>query len=636
MQTSSKQLNVSFKMLEFINGFHTPKKKLTIDEWAEQNILLPTNTAEPGRYTCSRAPYQREIMKVMSPSSPVREVVLCWGSQNGKTTIENNIMFYYAKEYPVPQAFGFSDDKNLKNYIQNKFDPLLEANVGVKNILASAGGRGSGNTMNSKTYPGGFIKFLSGKSEASLRSDSVRVFVADEFDAWGITKGGNPEKLLKKRTNTFGNRAKIIISSTPLNTSITYDILKRSTFNKFFLPCPTCGEYFTLGMDNFHWTNNDNGIITQAWFECPHCNSAIKNEDKIDLLPKGKWMPTNPKANPLEQGFYLPTFYAPPGWISWKDIAQEYYDACLTDSGVDHEKMTTFYNTILAQPYVVGSESNDWRIMYEANLSSIYSRGTIPNWVNILTTGSDVQGNRIETTLMGWGFRGRHITLDHYVFNLGKDEDMESLDNSAWTAYRENILNGQWQRDDGLAMSSLANAIDRSYKSSTVSQFYINLTAQEKQVCFPVRGYDRMTGFIPAVKFDKREGLTDAKFWDVPVDPLKRQIFDHLHMKDNEEHTIAFMPFYPADFDQEFYEQLFSEMQIMRNKHLVWEKIRARNEILDTHVYNYAMFYLCGLGTWKDEDWNGIAESQKELLQRKTEIQATYSRKRRFSNGYTL
>jgi len=612
------------------------KERLPIDRWSEETIMLPTNTAEPGRYSCERAPYQRRIMQVMSPESPTRQVVLCWGSQNGKTTIENNIMFYYAKEFPVPQAFGFSDDANLKNYIKNKFDPLLEANPHIKQVLSAQGGRGTGNTMTSKTYPGGFIKFLSGKSEASLRSDSVMVFVADEFDAWGLTKGGDPEKLLKKRTNTFGTRSKIIISSTPLNESITYNILKRSTFNKFFLPCPTCGGFFTLDMDNFHWEANDNGIITQAWFECPHCNGVIKNEDKITLLPKGEWRPTNPKADPLDEGFYLPTFYAPPGWIGWKDIAQEYYDACLTDKGVDHEKMTTFFNTILAMPYRVGSENTDWRIYYESNLNSPYSRGVIPNWVNVLTTGSDVQGNRIETTLMGWGLRGRHIVIDHYVFMLAKDEDMESLDNTAWNAYRDNILNGQWEREDGYVLQSLANAIDRSYKSSTIAQFYTELSPQERQVCFPVRGYDRMTGFVPSLKFDKREGLRDAKFWDVPVNPLKRQIFDHLHLKDNEQHTVAFMPFYPSDFDQEFYQQLFSECEIMRNKKLVWEKVRDRNEILDTHVYNYAMFYSIGLGTWKDEDWLGLADAQKEQLNRSKVQNMGGNKRRNFSRGYIL
>lgn len=587
-----------------------------IDVWAEKNVMLPTNTSEPGRYSADRCPYQREILQVMSPESPVNHVTLCWGSQNGKTTCENNIMFYYMDEYPAPMAFGFSDDNNLKEYIKKKFDPSLEANPQIKNRLRAAGGsKSSGNTLTSKIFPGGFIKFLSGKSEASLRSDSVMIFIGDELDAWGITKGGDPIALAEQRTNTFGSRAKICLSSTPLNESIIYNDLEKSTNKHFMVPCPCCNELMEFDMDNFRWAE-ENGRVIKAWMECPHCHNMIFNEDKVDLLPKGKWVATNPNADPQHQGYYLPTFYAPVGWKSFKKIASEYYNARYGNNGsVDYNLMTTFYNTVLAKPYIVGSESQDWRILSEKSLDSPYQRGKIPSWVNILTTGSDVQGNRIETTLMGWGFRGRHIPIDHYVFYIEQDQNMEMLDNPAWTKYVQLILNGTWFREDGLEMTALANAIDRSYKSTVISEFYITLSAEERERCFPVRGYERMTGFIPTLKYDKREGLRDARYWDVPVNPLKRQVYDHLALKDNDEGTVAFMPIYPADYDQEFYMQLFSETEVLENKKLIWKKNRDRNEILDTHVYNYAMFYQLGLGTFKDEDWLALAEAQREQLE---------------------
>lgn len=585
---------------------------LPIDQWAEQNVLLPSNTSEPGYYNASRAPYQRQIMRDMSPSSPVRKVILVWGSQTGKTTSENMTMLFYMKENPAPIGFGFSDDGNLKNYVKHKFDPLLESNPTIKQILKASGGKGTGDALDSKTFSGGFIKFFSGKSAAALRSDSFMVVIGDELDEWGLTKDGDPVKLIEKRTNTYGDRAKICLSSTPKNISPITKILKESTFNKYFVPCPSCGKPFSLEMEYFNWAEAD-GIIQEAWFECPHCHNIVKNEDKLFMLPKGRWMPTNEKADSTNQGYYLPSFYAPVGWISWKTIAQEYYDACLTPKGVDYDKMTVFCNTILAIPYVVGSESQDGKLFYDKSLESHYKRGSIPTWVNFLTTGSDVQGNRIETTLMGWGFRGRHLVIDHYVFMLDKDEDIESLDNQGWIQYRTQILNGSWEREDGLVMKTLANGLDRSYKPDTISAFYISLTAEEKGRFYPVRGYERMAGFVPSKKFVKSEGLTDAAFWDVPVNNIKHQVYDHLKLKDNAEGTVAFMPFYPSDFDQEFFLQLFSECEVEERGKTLWKKNRDRNEILDTHVYNYGMFYLIGLGGLKDEDWNGIAESQKEI-----------------------
>ena len=613
-------------------GLHF-KKPMPILDWVEQNMHLPSNTSEGGRYRSDRCPYQKQPLMDMSPDSPVQTVVLDFGSQTGKTTVEGNAMGYHVVECPAPMVFGFSDDNNLREYVRKKFDPMLEANPLIKDRLKAVGGRGSGNTLTSKIFPGGFIKFVSGKSEASLRSDSAMLFFADELDAWGVTKGGDPIQLIDARLTTFGSRAKKIMSSTPLNDSLIWKEMLKTTNNHCMIPCPCCGKDMEFNLDNFRWEAK--GLaVKEAWMECPTCHNIIRNEDKLKLLPKGRWVPQNPDADPLEQGYYLPAFYAPVGWKSWRMIAKQYLAALEEQKEARYEKMTAFYNTILALPYVIGSGSQEWREIYDKSLESPYHRGGIPEWVNVLTTGSDIQANRIETTLMGWGFRGRHIALDHYVFHLGSDEDMETLDNPAWQAYREHILNGTWTREDGFIMQSLANAIDRSYKSSAVSQFYISLTAYEKSVCFPVRGYERMTGFIPSKKFDRREGLHDAAFWDVPTSPLKRQVYDHLRLKDNENGTVAFVPFYPADFDEEFYQQLFSENEVLQNKKLVWVKNRTRNEILDTHVYNYAMFYMLGLGQNSDEDWIGIAEAQKETVRRDNKPLPTYSRT--YSDGVSL
>lgn len=612
-------------------GYRRPRPLL---EWVQENISLPSNTTEKGRYRADRCPYQKQPQTDMSPDSPVQTIVLDFGSQTGKTTMENNAMCYYMVEYPAPMVFGFSDDSNLREYVRKKFDPLIDANPAVRDRLKAVGGRGSGNTLTSKIFPGGFIKFVSGKSEASLRSDSAMLFFADELDAWGVTKGGDPIQLIDARLTTFGSRAKKILSSTPLNDSLIWEELKKTTDNRYEVPCTCCGEFFEFSMDTFRYSTSSSGTVTDAWMECPACHNIMRNEDKLTMLPKGRWVPRNPDADPLEQGYYLPTFYAPVGWKSWRQIAKQYHAALDEVKEARYEKMTAFYNTVLAMPYVVGSGSQEWRERYEMSLESGYRRGVIPDWVNVLTTGSDVQANRIETTMMGWGFRGRHIAIDHYVFHLGDGEDMESLDNPAWTEYRERILNGRWTREDGFVLQSYANALDRSYKSSTIAQFYISLTAQEKEVCYPVRGYERMTGFIPSKRFDKREGLRDAAYWDIPVSPLKRQVYDHLRLKDDADGMVAFLPTYPADFDEEFYMQLFSENEVMENRRLVWKQNRDRNEILDTHVYNYAMFYLLGLGQYRDEDWLGTAEAQREFLLRGNKV--TQVIRRQFSDGVTL
>ena len=130
--------NSSLWLKNILIDAFTPKKKKTITEWLESpGLILPNNTAEPGKINIARTPYMFDILDKMSPENPTKEVILVFGSQMGKTTIENAIMCYYIEEDPSPMAFAFSDDGNLGGYIKNKFDPLLAANPRIKSLLRS-------------------------------------------------------------------------------------------------------------------------------------------------------------------------------------------------------------------------------------------------------------------------------------------------------------------------------------------------------------------------------------------------------------------------------------------------------------------------------------------------------------------
>lgn len=618
-----------------------PKELKTIDRWIDDgNLMLPSNTAEPGLYSLGRAPYQREILRRLSPEDPAQIVFLVFGSQLGKTTVELATMNYYISQTPCPIAFAFSDEGNLKNFVKNKFDPMLSANSSIKSLLRSEG-RSSADSLNSKQFPGGFLKFLSGKSEASMRSDSVRVIIADEVDGMGTTKGGDVLSMLLKRTTTYGDNRKVCLSSTPLNDGVIYDYLLSSTHNKYFVRCPNCGESMLFELQNFRWKNEGANII-DAWMECPHCEHHIHNEDKIAMLKPengAEWHETNPNAPKTRQGFYLNTFYAPVGWTSWREIAEEYYQAGFTEKGVDVDKMRTFYNTILGLPYKQGAETNDWRIKYEESLKSPYKRGDVPSWINFITTGSDVQGNRIETKIIGWGRRGRHLTIDYKVFMVPNDEDISLQNGEAWLNYQNEIINGQWEREDGLILKSIANALDSGYQPETVYALYQSLSPEEKSRFFPIKGSDTLTGYAPVKKTVKKAGFTGVNYWQVPVSVIKQSVFINLAEKDNEAGTKAFIPFFPCDFDQEFFMQIFSEVYVAKGRRMQWEKTRDRNEGLDTAVYNYAMFHLMGLAMLSDSDWDDIISAQADIAKNANTVKKPKARnrtRRRLSQGVQI
>lgn len=597
------------------SSYLSPPVNEDIPTWASHAFFLPSETSEPGLYNVNRAPYQYEILKAMSPKSHVREVVLSWGAQMGKTICEQIGMQYYMAAYPRPQAFAFSNDGELKAFVKTKFNPYLAVNSEVKRVLGR-NTRTSGDTLDEKLYPGGFLRFISANTEANMRSYSVAVLFADEIDTYPSDVGGNgsPILQLKKRTNAFADTRKIIFSSTPANSdSKILSLMEESTYNKYFVKCPHCQNLFTFEFENFHYDTNAEGkTVTDAWFDCPSCGLVFHNGDKTELLKAengAKWMSTNTSASEDRQGFFLPSFYAPVGWLSWMDIAQEYLDAINASEEDRLFRLIAFNNTVLCRQFNEVGDRPEERPLIQRGADSLYKRGIAPNWVDVITTGADVQKNRVEVTVMGWGKRLRHIPIDHYIIALPPKQEITDLNNIVWKEYKERIIDGVWEREDGCVLQSVANALDRGYESRTIDNFYRAVASE--RLC-PVRGVSlpKGTSVTPSLKHAHTQRGADATpYYDVPVDQIKRVVYQSL-LADRTYENYLYTDF-PQGYSTEFFDQLLSEHIVVNRKTGLeqWEKIRDRNEVLDCFVYNFAMIYLLQVDSLTDEEWDELAQS---------------------------
>lgn len=589
------------------------KEGRTIPEWiSDSGIMLPSNSTEPGLWRIDRAPYQKAILDALSPQGQAREVYLVFGSQMGKTTIENGVMAYYMDEDPAPIGFAFSDDGSLKDYIRFKFDPFLSANPRIKGLLRSEG-TGRADSMSAKQFPGGFLKFMSGKSPSDMASNTIRIIMMDEVERMGITKEGDPRDLLRRRMNNFESDTKMCISSTPTNKGIIWNYLRESTYRKYFVPCPHCGYRFPFELEWLRWKIRDgsDGVVEDAWFECPECRRQISETNKAKMLEKGEWIVTNPDADPEKDGYWLPSFNAPQGWISWKKIAQEYTEACMTSQGLIPERMTAFYNTVLAMPYEPGTGDQDWRRIYADSQKSDIRRGEVPSDVCFLTTGGDIQKNRIEVSLFGWSMMGRHYAIDHIIIPVSEDDPLSNPYSESWKLYHDYIF-GTFVREDGIEIMTAANALDSSYRPEDVYGFNAGLTAFEQTKFFPVKGQIRESESgelpIPVKRFGHRSMQT--AFWAVPTSKIKQRIFEHLSPEKPD--NSPFKPIFPLGYDETYFQQLCSERFVQKSRgRWEWEKIRDRNEVLDCRVYNYAMFYLLGLHSFTPEAWKELSTALK-------------------------
>ena len=570
-----------------IQAYLEPAKRQTIPQWMAENFRFPSDTSEPGLYNIRRAPYQIDVLTAMSPQSPARQINLCFGAQMGKTICECGAMAYYSYAYPRAQGFAFSNDGELKSFVKTKFDPIMRANPLIKAKFGQ-GARSTGDTVSEKLYPGGFLKFLSANTEASMRSYSVAVMTADEIDTYPANVGGNgyPITQLTKRTNTFAVTRKLIFSSTPANDySLILRLMKQSTFRKYFVPCPHCQEKFTFELEYFNYRTSDGDQeVVDAWMECPKCGYLCHNREKTWMLDPengAEWIATNPDAPRDNEGYFLPSFYAPEGWLNWVQIAQEWHNArTQKDEAKRLNLLVAFYNTVLCRQYHELMDTPDTRVIMQRGADSLQKRGVAPSWVNVVTTGGDVQKNRIEVTVMGWGRRMWHTPIDHYILNVPPGEEITDLDGTVWKEYFEKIIRGMWEREDGFVLRSIANGLDRSYESRTIDNVFRRYQAE---TFHPVRGVSDPRGLsVVPVRKQTRTNREDTPvvYYDVPVDQIKAVVYRDL-VKKRGDGVYSYVDF-PDGYSEEFYDQLVSEHLILNPKTNLqqWEKIRDRITLL--------------------------------------------------------
>jgi len=151
---------------------------------------------------------------------------------------------YILHHVPAPVLAVQLTVELAKRFSRQRIDPLLEETPALRDRVAPARARDSGNTMLSKEFPGGILVLTGANSAVGLRSMPARFLFLDEVDIYpGDIEGeGDPIALAEARARTFGWRRKAFLVSTP--TIAGRSRIEReyaaSDQRRYFLPCPHC------------------------------------------------------------------------------------------------------------------------------------------------------------------------------------------------------------------------------------------------------------------------------------------------------------------------------------------------------------------------------------------------------------
>lgn len=606
-----------------------PPPPLTVSEWAQLHRVVTAPTPAPGPWRNERTPYLAGIMDCLSPSSAAREIDVMKGTQMGVTEAAVNVVGYYSHQAPTSGLIVLPSKDLAAEWSRIRLTGLFENTPVLANLLAPSRNRHTrSNTLYSKRLAGGAgtWKIAWSSSGKVLRSTPAAIIIADEVDGFVITipGEGEPVELLRKRFTNFA-RGKFLRISSPIDR--TSSRIERGFLEGdqryYFVPCPTCGHRQRLTFAGLHWEKGRPGTVTCT---CIACQQAIPEHHKKAMLAAGIWVATRdePKIaaegfadsrevahilermqDELHPSFHLPSLYSP--WFKWKTLAAD-YDA----SRNNPEKHKVFVTTTLGETWVDRGEAPDWEKI--AARRQPYEEGVVPRGVLFLVAGADVQEDRIEVEVVGYG-RGKESWSVAYMVLMGDTNTA-----GPWKMLEE-VLARDWLTADGGEEKTLpiaVLAVDSGYRSSKVYEFArrhpqaahgpAGSRIAKMRTVVPTKGGGDAFRVISKVSnadaARKRRGI---KIVTIGTPAVKQDIYDCLRLPEPDEGQ-SYPPGYchfPAGYADDYFKGLCSESRITRSSgKSEWVKDpNVRNEPLDIRGCARAAAALFGLDRFTDRVW---------------------------------
>lgn len=615
----------------FREVFH-PVPRMSLSEWADRYGYL----SDGQKWDTSVVPYLREIMDAATDPT-IRELVIQKPARQGYTEgVLGQKVAYNIHQDPAPTLVVQPTEGDAKDWSQKQLSPMLEANPHLVGRVAERRSRDSGNTILDKVYSGGSITIRGAHSPKGLRRHSARDVILDEVDGFNPTakNEGDPVMLSTRANRTYPDR-KTIMGSTPtlLHSSRIVAALKTSDWREYWVPCPHCGEsqVFKWGGPEEPYGLKWEGTVEcrtcrkevepeeehcptcrgedfeithlpeTAAYLCEHCGSLIEEAEKPAIVERGTWVPRYPGR--VVRGYAINGFISPFEGASWVNMVREFLKA-----KEDPSLFQVWWNQWLGEPWEERGEKPNAKGLETRAMAFVGPDGRrieVPDGVGVLTSGVDVQHDRLELLVVGWGGEGKAWDIFHErVYGDPHRSD-------TW-ARLDFLLAREFTHEFGARMRISGTMVDSSDLTKVVYDF---VRSRESRNIWASKGSSNPNPSEDPLKRPSRANADGVKLFSHGTYPLKEDLFNRLRIQTP---GPRYLYLRRADsqwcngFDGEFFAQFGAEQKVPKRipgtrRHVHrFVQVRARNEAIDLHVLAHAALLALGagvrdnLGAWAD------------------------------------
>lgn len=387
----------------------------------------------------------------------------------------------------------------------------------------------------------------------------------------------------------------------------------------------------------------DTQDVDGVHYECEVCQFEISEHHKGTMLAKGRWIHAVPGRGDVvddddphpwaiwaringavkrfvpsytkAMSWHLSALYSPLGWFSWTKAVKQWLRAKAggydDETGESHEQV--FYNTVLGEPYEISGEQPKAKLLAEQ--AEPYRLQTVPREALMLTAGVDVQGDRLEYLVQGWGRNEQQWTIDYGRIH---GEPLDLGPDGPW-AQLEQLLDRAYPHAGGSTLRITAMAVDSGFLTSTVYLFcqkwqarHVFATKGQSEPGKPILGRPKKVDINHRGKVLKK----GVQVWPLGSDVAKENLYKALEQEAGGFGQVHF----PIGLPGEFYDQLTAETLLRkrtaRGEQRVWVlQSGRRNEVLDLFVMARASAEYSGVRrvNW-DERERVLNPNQQDLF----------------------
>lgn len=520
---------------DWLHDIMRPAEVQTLSEWSDRHrIISPeANPTEYGPWRTARAEYLRGPMDAFTDAEH-QEVVIMKSSRSGLTAaiVENGIAYHIASDPATIMLTLPTKDKAI-GFAKKNLDPLIRDNETISNRIRPPRAKDSNTTKLFKPFEGGSLTVVWAGSPASFRGDTYRVFMGDDVDGFPVSAGseGDPASLGKRRTITVWNR-KIVLISSPTVAGISRIALEFSISDQrhFYVPCPHCrhAQILVFGKQSMWVKPTQDNIIgnlagrfaaehaeyhiglkfdkencTWATYVCEKCQKEIDETEKVAMVRGGHYIAANPSVTDIA-GFHVSELLSDFN-TSWTRIAKEFLEAKQSA-----ETLKVFVNNVLGETF----DEEAFQISEHFLQQRVKDYIMAPKACFLLSAGADIQGDRIEYFVWGWGLGDECWLIDHQII-IGNP-----YDELTWSKLDAYINETRYKHESGIPLKPFCTFVD---SGDFTDEAYRFTAPREKRWIFASKGYDKPRALVATGK--TRDKQTGAKLMILGVDEAKGRLY---------------------------------------------------------------------------------------------------------------